>query len=802
MKSAAPLRFEWFLSKRLPVLRAYIMLGTLFLSPLYSLSSHARTVSMPESQIWIYTTKETRKFALPNSQRPNLRGVSPPRSTPNKLEKKDRRSGNGVGDKAHSPGITNHIKQVLDNIEQPLKANQLELALRILDHESKMNPYSPDLVVARARILDGLNKTPEAIASLHQFLRTYPNSPQAVACLGDLYFLSGNFTASSNVLKAFERSDLADALAFYRLAQLALSIGDTERALHYSARALAADKQMYEAHLFQARLLADQGKVDEASKDYARTVELNPDNALVIAEWASLVASKGRTLDAIEKLLQAHRLSPTSVDIIQRFIDIYGMRQDWPNALDYAKSWVQFEPDNPQAHFVCGWCSLNLGEYGDASSFFKQALKLDPKNAATHNLNAIAQYEQRKIEDAIYELKQAESFAKDKNDYVQSLLAGMNLVIVYASKMRFAEAHQKLGEMERIFPQNEKESAAYNNLQAVKSFVLALQDDIHAREVAELVQKDSAPHVPLYATLSLISCDLKDGNPKSAIERLQKMMRSGQTNSYVLIQLASAYLAEGALEEAVEYAQQALQVAPSNLMAKAVLAKILIGKKNYSGAIPLLKECIARNPKDLSLRLELAQAQIANGEEEFAELTYEKAQKAFPESAEPPMGLARISLGKGEYKQSESFAREAVLIEPNSNRAHLLLAKSLFQQSKVSQTIDELNFFGSFDHLSSSDSVRKDALLLLANALVRKGEMSSALSQFKKANAVFGVAEMNVGDKLSFAKAAAQSGDFSLAQQLIELFVNSSTDPRPRLLKSQDLELKRLQNFITRKWRK
>lgn len=806
MKSVLPLRFECFLSNRLLASRNNIALCLVSSFLLNCASSYSRTVSIPESQIWIYTTKETRKSSPAKSPKPKSSTANPPRLAPNNLQRKFPNSSRVQGLAVEAPKIPNHIKHVLEQIEQPLKANQLELALRILEHESKLNPYSPDLVVAKARVLDALNRTTEAIASLQKYLRVYYKSPQVIACLGDLYFLSGNFAESSNVLKEIESSNLVDALALYRLAQLALVLGDTEKALNLCEKAITVDKQMYEAQVLLARLFTERGKVDEASKAYARSIELNPDNALLIAEWASLVASKGRTLDAIEKLLQAHRLNPTSVDIVQRFVDIYGMRQDWPNALDYAKSWVQFEPNNPQAHFICGWCSLNLGEYVDASANFKQALKLDMKNAATHNLNAIAQYEQRKIEDAIYEFKQAELFAKEKDNYVQQFAAGMNLVIIYASKSRFMEAHQKIEEMERSFHQSDKQSSAYINLQAVKSFLLALQErDAPAKEIANGLQKSRASEIPLYATLALISCDLKDGNSKEAIVRLRKLLHAGPPSSYVLVQLALAYIAEGNFDEAVEYVQQALQVAPSNLMAKAVLAKALIKKKNYSGAIPLLKECIARNPKDLSLRIELAQAQIANGEDEFAELTYEKALKVFPESAEPQIGLARISLRNDNFKQAERFARDAILVEPNSNEAHLLLARSLFQQSKVSETIDELNFFGSFDNLSSSNLLKKDALLLLANALVKKGEISAALAQFKKVDAVFGFAQMNVDDIISFAKAATQIGDFPLAQQLIMPIlpqVDNSPTPHRKLSKQQYLQVERLQALITRKWRK
>lgn len=745
--------------------------------------SAARAISIPESQIWSYTVKETRKPAF-QKYKPQLQHISLPKNT------------NATKKKAIAPQLSRptsmelaepsaRAKIILEKLEAPLKTNQLELALRILEYETRQNPGDQDLVVAKARILDALNRTDQSVVTLLNFLKNFPGRLRATACLGDLYFLTGDFASARRSLKIFENTNSNDGLSYYRIAQLALLDDDKVRALQFVNRALEVDQHLFEAQLMQARLLAAKGDLSGASKAYARSLELESDSSLTIAEWASLLASSGKTLDAIEKLLQAHRLDPTSVEIVQRFICIYGMRQDWPNALDYAKSWVKFEPKNAEAYFVAGFCALNIGEYIEASSFFKDSLKLDPENPATHNLYAMAQYEQRKIEDAIYEFKQAELLARQKALAQQEEIAAMNLVLVYASKSRFEEAYKKLDQIE-LEKQEKTET-----VQALRSYVLALQGKYaQARQLAKSLWQVGKQE-PVFSVLALSLCEISEGEPQIAIVRLKPLSRTLPLSSYIFYLLSAAYLAAGNVEEALEQAEQSLQIAPSNLQTKAMLARALIKKKNYSGSIPLLKECIARNSKDLNLRLDLADAQILNGDSELAELTYEKAQKAFPESAEPLIGLSKIALSGKQFRQAESFAKEAVLIQPSNEWARLLLAKSMYAQRKVSETIDELNSFGALKYLSDSDLVKREALLLRANALLLKGENESSLDAFESAESLH--IKMNNDDRLAFALAAERSNRRDLALKILSQLRSTSL-----LSRSQSIDLTRLENRIKR----
>ena len=732
----------------------------------------ANPVRMPESRIWDYTVKEkrstTKTYSAPVTPSNSLNRLktAPQGKNSNGSRSKSKYD---LGNNSAAPSTTHpgskspRIDLIVQRTNELIEAGNLDLALRIIDHEFTSDAHSEDLAIAKARVLDASNKTDLAVSLIRSFVQNDPSKLKARAFLGNLYFLSGEFTKAHEYLQPLAHSSDVDALTYFRLGQLALLNDDIAMADEFLTLALKLDQRMFEAQFLHARLLSLLGKNELAGKAYARTIELNPDSPLAISEWATLLASTGRTLDAIEKLLQAHRLAPASVDIVQRFIQIYGARQDWPDALDYAKNWVQLEPNNSQAHFICGWCALNLGEYSDAVSFLKKAEKIAP-NAATYNLYAMAQYEQRKVEDALYAFKQAESFALKSNDRPQLLIAVLNSAVVLASKSRFEEAQQKLRQTKSIISDWD-DQVADENVSAVHSFILALQGQFaKAREIAESVLNERE-NEPTYAVLALSICDAKTGNSKAAITRLRNLLSAEPISTYVLCLLAQAYLQDGNAVEALEQIQQALQVAPSNLMAKEILARALIARGNHAGAIPLLKEYIARNPKELDVRISLGEVQVLNGEVEPAELTYEKAIKSFPESAAPAIGLSAILWNKGEYAKAEEYATNAVSIEPTNARAHLALAKSLYSQRKISQALNALQFFRGFDNLEVADSVRTEALLLRAKASLKSGELRFALADIQKLN-ILG-ASMRADDKLDFASAAIRIGDVSTAAVML-----------------------------------
>ncbi|MBX9722414.1 MAG: tetratricopeptide repeat protein, partial [Candidatus Obscuribacterales bacterium] len=473
--------------------------------------------------------------------------------------------------------------------------------------------------------------------------------------------------------------------------------------------------------------------------------------------------------EAVEKLMQAYRLSPESAEIQTQLVTIYGARRDWPNAGDVANSWAQLEPENPKAQLVLGWCSLMNHESLDATVILKPVCQKAPQDIEAHNIYGIALLEQRKFDDAQKQFEAA--LALD----AQYLPARLNLIALYGFKGQNAYALELIEKLQLQEPEN--------------SCVLSL----HAWLEMKLGNFDEANNLnclamshDLQEPLALICGGIifrKQGKLDESAALLQKAIKLFPDSPLPLYELSATCVAQGKNTQAIETAQLALQIAPSNLDAKAALALALIAAKNYEGAIPLLKECVLRNPKDLQLRMVLSRAQVSRGDKEIAQTTLEKARTAFPDRAEPLIGLADLAFDFRNYRQSEQLLQEALVCNPDNHEALLSLARTNFAMGKFDSCLDQ------FDTLQSADLQPKDVLL--------KARCEYALRQFSQSCADYekvmhSKSILDSADFVNYAQALLQSGQYVRAQELI-----SSIESNPTIMKNASShELGRIQAEI------
>ena len=672
------------------------------------------------------------------------------------------------------------IDYAISQADAAMRGNEAERALRILQHYAERNPDSEPLVIAQAKALDALNKTADSVDLLRKYLARIPNSIRARACLADLYFLQGQFRLSRQTFieslkqtNTHTEHDADDSFVFYRLAQISAIDGDLDQSLHYLKDCLELYPSYFPAHLLTARIYAARNQLKEANASYAKCFDLDKANPAVLTELASILALQGKTLDAVERLLRAHKEEPASVDIVQMFITIYGVRQDWPNAQDYARAWLQLEPNNSLALFTHAWCTLMVGEYAEAVQTLHQALKIDPLNPNIHNLLAFCLYEQRKVDDAIQEFKLAERFsragAKQRSGFhATELAAEMNIALVFACRSRFEESREVIAKLLRERPTDP-------NVRAIQAYILALEGQTAAAsKIASAVLSEKGNELIALAVVALSLCEIREGTSSAAIARLKKLVQHEPNSAFVHYQLANAYLAAGESEQSIKTVQQALQIAPSNLDAKAIMALALIQRKNYLGAIPLLKECVVRNPKDLSLRLALARAQVSAGDFESAGDSFEKIHRLFPSDVESLIALAQISLQKRQLGQSTQLLEEALTIEPLNASAHLLQARSMFADGKIANCLDALSFFETVKTARMNSGqlkpVIKDAFLLRARC-------QFILSQHNDAADTFGLLldrgeSLSVQDCLDYADALFRLGRRQIAKEVLGKLVS------------------------------
>lgn len=181
--------------------------------------------------------------------------------------------------------------------------------------------------------------------------------------------------------------------------------------------ALSTDPNDLESNNLLAFIYAEQGKKTEALEAANRTISLAPDwsfawYTFAYANW--IQQKKGSSDKALEAIDQAIHLEPRHADYHYMKGEIYFSKNNWQIALDSAeealaldaenvgalnlraKSLVKLNrvadandtldfaihqnPENPNSHANKGWALIEKGEYDQALTHFKEALRIDPNN--------------------------------------------------------------------------------------------------------------------------------------------------------------------------------------------------------------------------------------------------------------------------------------------------------------------------------------------------------------------------------------------------------------------------------------
>ncbi|MGK0390583.1 MAG: tetratricopeptide (TPR) repeat protein [Maribacter sp.] len=181
--------------------------------------------------------------------------------------------------------------------------------------------------------------------------------------------------------------------------------------------ALSSDPNNLESNNLLAFIYAEQGKKTEALEAANRTISLAPDwsFAWYTFAYANWIQDKSGSSDnALKAINQAINLDPRHADYHYMKGEIHFSKKNWQVALDSAeealalgaenigalnlraKSLVKLNrvadandtldfaihqnPEDPNSHANKGWALIEKGEYDEALTHFKEALRIDPNN--------------------------------------------------------------------------------------------------------------------------------------------------------------------------------------------------------------------------------------------------------------------------------------------------------------------------------------------------------------------------------------------------------------------------------------
>ncbi|GAK33391.1 UDP-N-acetylglucosamine--peptide N-acetylglucosaminyltransferase 110 kDa subunit [alpha proteobacterium Q-1] len=280
-------------------------------------------------------------------------------------------------------------------------------ALQRFDRLVALNPENARNHVLLARSLVASGRIDDAIASLRESIRLNDEYNNARAILARLLAEKGQTKEADDLLVELESRlgatpDFLELKAeiFLRLGEQAKAAAAMERA-HAQAptekralslsqilwsigekeKALAALEGMetLESNLQRAQLLSQMGEKERAAQLYDAVLDKNPENPVLLNNYAWLLWEMGRTDQAFQLASKARRLAPKSASIQDTYGVISLSRGNLGQALAAHREAYSLAPDNPDIQMNLAKALLENGNKEEVQTLLADlGRKIDP----------------------------------------------------------------------------------------------------------------------------------------------------------------------------------------------------------------------------------------------------------------------------------------------------------------------------------------------------------------------------------------------------------------------------------------
>jgi Tfp pilus assembly protein PilF len=141
---------------------------------------------------------------------------------------------------------------------------------------------------------------------------------------------------------------------------------------------LKKNPQSWMAHANLGRLLAAQGKFDDAEFHYQQASRINPDDSDVFYNYGNLLVREGRLDEAVVKYQRALQLAPDLPDIHNNLGIVLLQQKKIDEAVAQFEAAIRCDAGRPHFHYNLGNALAMKRKTNAAEMEYQRALRLDP----------------------------------------------------------------------------------------------------------------------------------------------------------------------------------------------------------------------------------------------------------------------------------------------------------------------------------------------------------------------------------------------------------------------------------------
>jgi cellulose synthase operon protein C len=507
----------------------------------------------------------------------------------------------------------------------------------VLQDAVTRNPRNASIKADLIRVEAELEGLDTALYEARGFAKDDPDNNLYDKVSAELYEKAGRAGDAAALLEKAVAARPADDDLRVGLSRQYTRMGSLAKAEAVLTARLQIDSKNKAAGVALAALYLIMGRPDDAQKLYRVVLSQTPNEVVALMGLADIAVAEKKWAEATDYISRARAVSPNDPAPGLLLVNIYGLQQDWHNAIGLATELAKKFPTNIDVIDKLGRVQIEGVDPDGALSTYKRAHMIAP-----NSLSILSRY----------------------------------LGLLRSAK-KTREARTVLQAALRRDPQNA----------SLKGDLVRVEAEIGGLEAGLAAAHNFARNEPDNSLYDRLSAELyeKAGRAKAAIALLEKAVAARPSDTDLTIALSRLYRRMGFPDKAEAALKARLETDPKDFAAGSALAFLYVEQKRYAAAVAEYSRLVEDGAADPSALNNLAWLYQRQGKTAKAR---ELAQRAFaiaPRDASIDDTLGWILLGQGEAPQAIAYLGAANLSAPRDPDIQYHLAVALH---RVGRTTD------------------------------------------------------------------------------------------------------------------
>jgi tetratricopeptide (TPR) repeat protein len=279
-------------------------------------------------------------------------------------------------------------KEVYAKALAQFRAGDLTSAIALFAEIEKSSPGTTDALLYEAKALTRLERFAEADEALRRYLKTHPDSDEALYLLG---FVLHREHKPEDSLKVYTqaaalRVPTGDDLKIVGLNFVLLN--DIPGAIKWLEKAVSFEPKNKDAWYYLGRAYFTQGTLPEASKAFSTVLELNPRDSKAENNLGLIFESQAKVDEALAAYRNAIAWQEAAQQISEQpYLNLGSLllgQNDLDEAIASLQKAARLAPSNATCRLKLGIAYLRANRLPEAQRELETSTRIDPENAAAH----------------------------------------------------------------------------------------------------------------------------------------------------------------------------------------------------------------------------------------------------------------------------------------------------------------------------------------------------------------------------------------------------------------------------------